>query len=148
MKKILYVLFGLVLVAAGYTLGWRHATKRTLQNQAFFLSTALQQEIREQENAAFRLYVDGPSEAAAWAYEQLVVTYARHEGVMRGWNTAVESDVPASMFAHLRLYTIYSGLNQSEKAQAHLAQATQLSGGRDLRELISMLDLLDRKQRS
>ena len=110
-------------------------------------STALQQELREQENAAFRLYVDGPSEAAAWAYEQLLVTYGRHEAITRDRRPAVETDTPASMFAHLRLYTIYSGLNQSEKAQAHLSQATTLSGGRDLRELISMLDLLDRKQR-
>lgn len=147
MKKMLYALCGLVLVGAGYSLGWHHAAKRSEQNQAFFLGAALQQELREQESAAFRLYVDGPSEAAAWAYEQLVVTYARHEGITRGWGPAVEADTTVVMFAHLRLYTIYSGLNQPEKAQAHLDRATELSGGRDLRELISMLDLLDRKQR-
>lgn len=147
MKKLFYVLLGAVLVGAGYYTGWRLATKRADHNRQFFLSSALQQELREQENAAFRLYADGPSAAAAWAYEQLLVTYGRHEAMTRGWQPAEEADTPASMFAHLRLYTIYSGLNQSEKAQAHLAQASQLSGGRDLRELISMLDLLDRQQR-
>lgn len=147
MKKLFYVLLGAVLVGAGYVAGWSHAVKRADQNRRFFLSSVLQQELREQEKAAFRLYADGPSATAAWAYEQLLVTYGRHETMTRGWSPAEVADTPAPMFAHLRLYTIYSGLNQSDKAQAHLVRATQLSGGRDLRELISMLDLLDRQQR-
>lgn len=147
MNKMLYVLVGVMVMGAGYYVGWRHGTKRADQNQQFFVSSTLQQERQAQETAAFRLYADGPSAAAAWAYEQLLVTYARHEALTSGWDRAAESDTPSSMFAHLRLYTIYAGLNQSEKAQAHLDLASQLSGGRDLRELISMLDLLDRKQR-
>ncbi len=147
MNKLLYVLLGAVLAGGGYYAGWRCATKRADQSRQFFLNAALQQELREQENAAFRLYADGPSAAAAWAYEQLLLAYGRHESIARGWQPTEEADTPASMFAHLRLYTIYSGLNQSEKAQDHLAQASQLSDGRDLRELISMLDLLDRQQR-
>lgn len=147
MKKLIYVLVGMMLVAVGFWMGSREAARQGAQSRAFFLQSALHQELRAQENAAFRLYADGPSPAAAWAYEQLLATYARHEAMMRGWNQTAEGGTPAVMFAHLRLYTTYSGLSQSEKAQAHLAQATELSGGRDLRELISMLDLLDRQQR-
>lgn len=147
MKKLIYVLAGIWMAGSGYYLGWRHGAQRAVQNRQSFLSAALQQELREQEHAAFRLYADGPSAAAAWAYEQLLLTYGRHEAMMRGWRPVEESAPPATMFAHLRLYTIYSGLNQSEKAQAHLAQASRQSGGRDLRELMSMLDLLDRQQR-
>ena len=137
----------LALVAAlGFAGGALVGSRRADQNARFFLRGALQQERQAQENAAFRLYADGPSPAAAWAYEQLLLAYGRHASVTRGWSPS-EEGVPASMFAHLRLYTIYAGLNQSEKAQAHLAQASQLSGGRDLRELMSMLDQLDRQQR-
>ena len=142
-RIVALVLVGVLGFAGGALVGSRRAD----QNARFFLRGALQQELREQENAAFRLYTDGPSAAAAWAYEQLLVTYGRHEAITRGGSASEEAGGSASMFAHLRLYTIYAGLNQSDKAQAHLAQASQLSGGRDLRELISMLDQLDRQQR-
>lgn len=146
MNKPTCLLAAVALLGAGYYLGWRHGLLRGDQNRHFFVQAALQQEVQAQEAAAFHVQADGPSEAAAWAYEQLLLTYGRHEALLRGGG-AEEAAPPAAMVAHLRLYTIYSGLNQGEKAQAHLAQATQLSGGRDLRELISMLDQLDRQQR-
>lgn len=144
----LLVVVALVALVAGYFLGTYRARRLACRNFGVFMRAQQEMEIRRKENAAFYAYLDEPPAVAAWALETLIDAYQRYTSDARAITGESGTDYGAhEMFAHARLYKVYSSLNMPDKARMHLDRAVSLSDGHDADDLMRLVELLDKLEK-
>ena len=121
--------------------------QRAHNDARFFISQALKNELKAQEDAAFQAYIQKSAEIGAWALEELLRSYARNGLIMRdinsGWEQEIKSHV---MFAHARLYKLYTSMKDDQSAQKHLEEVERISDGLGADAIMKLVDRLDEKQ--
>ena len=142
--KWILVIAALIALVAGYYIGDYRARRFAYNNWAVFVTKQLEMELRWQENAAFYAYLDEPSAVAAWALEDLINAYQRYAANVLSITGKPEMEYQShEMFAHARLFKVYSSQNMTDRAQLHLDRAISLSNGKDADDLMQMVGWAD-----
>ena len=142
--KWILAITALIALVAGYSIGDYRARRFAYNNWAVFVTKRLEMELHWQENAAFYAYLDEPPAVAAWALETLINSYQRNAANVLSITGKPEMDSQShEMFAHARLFKVYSSQNISDLAQLHLDRAISLSNGKDADELMQMVAWAD-----
>ena len=122
-------------------------SQRVDQDASFFISAVLKTELHAQENAAIQAYFHESREVAAWALEALLSSYSRNSLIMRDIDTEWEHETKSHrMFAHARLYKLYTRMNNEQQAQQHLNEAVHLSDGKSVETIMMIVAHVDRVQ--
>lgn len=123
--------------------------QRADSDTLFFIAELLKSELRAQENAAVQAYFQKSPEVAAWAMEELINSFNRNSLIMRdlisGWEEEIKT---RRLFAHARLFKLYTSMNDEKQAQHHLVEAIRLGDGKSIEMIMQMVDELDGMQSS
>ena len=145
--KWILVITALIALVAGYYLGDYRARRLAYNNWGVFVAKQLESELHWQENAAFYAYLDEPPVVAAWALEHLINAYQRYAANVFGISGKQDQEYqPHEMFAHARLFKVYSSQNMEERAQLHLDRAISLSNDKDADDMMKMVEGLDKAE--
>ena len=145
--KILIIVAIIASFSLGYYLGDYRVRCPSSNSYGTFVCSLLEFELRRKENAAFYAYLNEPPAIAAWALENLINDYQRHAANILSITGKPETEYKThEMFAHARLFIVYSSLDMAEKAQLHLDRAISLSDGKDADELIKLVGYLDKAE--
>jgi len=139
-KQIVSIIITLLFLVMGFSTGSFSASIKAKNELPQHIATAIETEMRIQEEAAQRVYLDGKRDTAAWALEELLKSYSRNAEII--CHTTQEQNrrfgLPVTI-AHLKLFRTYSSMNDDSKAQAHLAEALRLNPGTTTDELLAMI---------
>ena len=145
--KLMLIIAPLLALVLGYYIGDYRARRTACNNMAFFVTKQLEMELRWQENAAFYAYLDEPPVVAAWALEHLINAYQRYAANVFAITGKQDQEYqPHEMFAHARLFKVYSSQNMGERAQLHLDRAISLSNDKDADDMMKMVEGLDKAE--
>lgn len=146
--KTLMIIAILAALVLGYYIGDYRARRFAYNNWAIFVTKQLEMELRWQENAALYAYLDEPPAVSAWALETLINDYQRYANNVFGITGKKDQEYQShEMFAHARLFKVYSGQNITDRAQLHLDRAISLSNGKDADELMQMVEWADKYEK-
>ena len=146
-NKMMLMIAPLLALVLGYGIGDYRARHLAYNNWGFFVCGQMKSDLRWQENAAFYAYLNEPPAVAAWALEALINAYQRYAANAFDITGKRDSDYQShEMFAHARLFKVYSSQNMADRAQLHLDRAIGLSHGKDADDLMQMVEWADKHE--
>ena len=142
MRNIIAATIVLAVSTFALLMGAQYGVHTTNHSTEAYVYGRVLGELRAHEDAADKAYYGSSSEIAEWALEELICTYNRNSEIWNKFTTRLDFQ-ENSMLTHIRLFKVYSKLNNEEKAKEHLLKAIDLSGGKNADELIATVDKLD-----